>query len=733
MRTRTLPAALPVAMSAALLAVQFPMAVVLAQASSDPWQVLRGMELAGEAAFSRDRVAAALVADQVTLRVLRRPLDAEAAAAVAERVRELHRRGGYARAEAHGEVAVGGLRITLAAGSRYRCGDVRCSGNTLVATARLRELLANGERGSPVWQDGEFPDVEAIARRVAAVARAAYREIGRHGVEAKVELVPVDDRMALEVSLANEGREVRIQGLQLIGEDEAQREPVLAAVRFSPGSLATTDALADLQRQFEATGRYLSVTVDVPAEGPAGAATLPVTVKARPGAPTLGTLPARDVEQVQKAIDHLLARMRQGSVLSNAFDLSEPIAWGPIRLLPGRVTFLFSRDGIAASADRLQWATAPPVTVGMGLFADQLVAAVGERGGAWRFRDALGLQARLTSTFEPTGEALLRWGVGMSTQPGNGLELLVHPATATHLLVKATEVRRHGDELAMRLGDTTVRISADGEIVGQQVVIGSDDDFTIALSHVPLSAQLKGLLPAAAPGAKTDVAAMLLEAASAILVDVLSATAGEDARVRALLRGCAEAAAASASGTTSPSPAAPALNMPSFVARTPLSFESVIAGFVSIPAVDQRWTGRIVDLSAAFGALLQGDARTANARFLAIANDDAHGPLSLSIASVLNGLVGSERNAAMLRERAVARWSFDAFYADAMDLAGNLALLEALPGRVGRRWRGQPELQELCAGLPAGAEGDRAAWRKGLELLWSAGGGAKLRDALLGP
>lgn len=708
------------------IAVFVLVSLVPAQTPREPLRVLRAMEVAGVAAFDRDAIATALVGDAVTMQALQRAPDEETAAAVAERVRELHRRGGYAKAEARGEFVDGTLRITLTAGTRFRAGPVRCSGNTRVPTARIRDLLGATDRGRATWVEGKFPVVDAaIGRSVTTAVQNAYREVGRHGVRVKVDLVPAEDRLLLDVAIDDEGHDVRIQSLRLDGEEPAQRDAVMAAVPFVPGALATSAALATLQSQFESTGRYLSVALDLPAEVPAVLDPLPVTVEVRPGAPAVGTVPARDAEQLRRAIDTLLANVKKGVVVSVAAELAEEVTWGRLRLLPGTVTVHFGQAGIAVAVDRLQWGDAPAAKAMLHIVDDQLTFALGNRIGNWRFAGTVGLQFQITTNFSPTGEAEFRWGIGVSTNPGNEVAAIIHPATATHVLTRATEVRRDGDELTIRFGDTSLRIAADGEIVGQRVAVAADDlALTIALARTDL-AELRPR--PAAGGTRHDAAGLLLEGMIAIATDAFAAAGRDDARLPALMRGCVEAAGAASPEAPNPEPD---VGVPSLAAAP--SMQAMIATLAAMPAVQRQCQGRIVELSAAFGSLLQGDARVANASFRAMASDERQGPLSLAIAGKLQGLLGNDRAATAFRDLAAARWRFDAFYADAADLAGNLEFLRPWPARIGARWRAQPELRQLGDGLPAGEAGDLAAWQKGLEVLWAAGGEAYLREVLLG-
>lgn len=714
-----------------------------AQAPTEPWRVLRAMEVVEPAIFDRDTIAGVLAADEATRQALRRPLDAETAAVVAERVRELHLRAGFGAAQATGAVVDGVLRITLAAGKRTRSGGVKCTGNTVVATARLRDLLAAtgpkpqswglrqgrfDDRWKPTWVEGEFPTLDAkFAQRIEAVVLAAYQDVGRHGVRAKVEFVTVGDRLELHLAVEDEGREVPIASLALAGEDEAQRGPVLAAMHFTPGTLATSAALADLKRQFEATGRYLNVQLDLPAQMPAELDPLTIAVTARPGAPAFGKVPLRDAAQLQLAIDRAQAHMAAGGMLRVAIRNRDPIPAGRFRILPGGVSILLGKFGLVLAVEALQWGETPAVPVAVQVSPEGLTFRHGERCGRWGFDAALGLEAQVTTSFLPSGEAHFRWGVGVSQKAGEFFAAQIHPATAVHILTKAEEFARNGDELVIRSGGTTARIAADGSIVGQQVTIDLDgDQVTIALAAAPDADELSRLFPGA--GKAGPASALLLESAGIVLGDLYAAPSGTDPRREALLRGFV--AAAASVPATLPA-AAPAEQPPTLGNTATPSFESLLGGAVLRLAVDRRWQGSIVELGAGFGSLLLRDTGTASARFRAMLANEAQGPLALATAAALHRVLGNERGAAAFRERALERWTFDAVYREAAQLGASLESLRPLPAHVGARWRARPELQDQFASLPAGEAGDLAAWRQGLELLWAVGLGASLRESLL--
>ena len=316
----------------------FVASILPGQDRHDPLRVLRTMEVEGLAAFDRDRIAGALTVDGTLLRELQRPLDDEAAVAIAARVQELHRLGGYLQAKAQADVAAGVVTVQLAAGPRSSCGPVRIDDNSAVPTARLRDALAARTDDKAAWTEGAFPTaaVDAVQRRAVAVVTAVYRDLGRHGVRVQAEVGPEEGALVLRVRITDEGREVRVQRLALDGDDDAAKD-VLAAVSFAPGALADTAWLVATQRQIERSGRYFDVRPVLVDPMPATLEPLVFAVKLRPNAPVPGALAPADVAQLQAMFDTVLADLRAGRLLELNTELREDDAPSWLRVLPGPV------------------------------------------------------------------------------------------------------------------------------------------------------------------------------------------------------------------------------------------------------------------------------------------------------------------------------------------------------------------------------------------------------------
>ncbi|MBL8751775.1 MAG: hypothetical protein JNK15_00635 [Planctomycetes bacterium] len=695
-----------------------------AQRPADPLQVLRTMEVEGVAAFSRDRIAGALVLDGELMRELRRPLDADVAAAVAERVRELHRRGGYLQCKAHAAVEAGVVHVHLEAGPRSVCGAIQFEGNTAVPTARLRELLAASGSDKAVWTEGGFPVVatEVLQRRVEAAVVAAYRDAGRHGVLVDAELLPEANTIGLRVRVADEGHEVRVQRLQIEGDDTAAAA-VLAEVAFTPGSLATTEWLTAMQRQIERSGRYFEVRPVMAATTRARPDPLVFAVKVRPNAPAPGTLAPRDVAQVQAMGDKLLADLRAGRGLRVQGDVRDGDVAPFLRVLPGPVSFALDNRGVLLAAERTTWGEGEPVRAAVRFASDALTVELGDQVMQWRFGEALGAQITVYTNFNPAGEAEFRWGIGLGGQSSELLVATIHPATAAHLLTRATAIHRDGDVLVVEFPLTTLRIAADGSIVGDAIEITADDrKLQLGWSKERLDKT---------PSRPTDTvqgasaAGMVFDCFSRLVKAQLSATTAP--RVRAAVLAAIDAAATLPRTASSERDT---VDVPS-LAEGNQSMDRIVLATAGRIVVDRRLSGELVAVASAFAAMVRGDS-TAGAHFQAIADRETAGPLVLGGMSRLLGLVGNARAAAVFGELAGKRCSFAAFYRDAADLAANLPALAAVPAHLGAAWRRVPELQELLAGLPAGADGDLAAWQKVLEMLWQNGGEQWLRGALLG-
>jgi hypothetical protein len=702
-----------------VLAVALP-----AQQKPDPLRVLRTMEVEGVAAFDRDRIAGALVLDGTLLRELLRPLDPEAAASIAERVQELHRRGGYLQANANADVAAGVVTVRLEAGPRSACGAIRIEGNTVVPTARLRERLTVGAGEKPLWTEGAFPvlAMDMLSRRAIAIVTAAYRDAGRHGVRVQAELQPDGGAVSLHIAIADEGREVRVQKLAIDGDDAAAAA-VLAAVPFTPGSLADTATIEALQRGIEASGRYFEVQARLPDPVPAALEPLLFAVKPRPNAPAPGTLAARDVAQVRAMFDKVLADLRVGRVLRLQTELREGDAAPQLRLLPGPAGIAFGSDGVELAAERTGWGEGTPVRASLRLCADALTVVLAERTLQWRFGEALGVQITVNTSFSASGEAELRWGIGLGTMHRDLVAASLHPATAAHLLTRARSIRRDGEELVVEFPVTTLRIGADGSVVGDRIeFVDGERRLALAWSQERLASP-HGRTVESARGASP--VAMVCDAVARLARAQLTATA--DPRVRALVVAAIESAATLPASTT---PDSAAVDVPS-LADGGMAMERMVAAVAGRLVVDRRFHGELVAVAGAFAAMLRGDG-TAGAHFGALAENRSAGPLVLGAVAKLLGLIGNDRAATSFRAVAADRCTFEAFYRDAAGLAANLPEFASVPAHVGAAWRRVPELQALLAGLPAGGEGDVQAWQKGLELLWQYGGEQWLRDNLLG-
>jgi hypothetical protein len=708
------------------VAVAVVMGVVVAQGAPEPWRVLRAMEVDGLAAFDRDAIAVRLAFDPVSIDSLQRALDDEAAAQLAERVRELHRRGGYRRAEARGAVVDGVVRITLTAGPRYRCGTVACSGNVALTEQAIREALRNGGRDA-VWKEGEFARADdRLAKRIEAAVQAEYRATGRYGAKVVVDVVPDDgaESLAARIRCEDEGRRVVIRGHWLVGEpDDEQRDAVLQSLQPELGRVASTGALSILRRMLGATGRYLKVEFELDDSSPAELDPLVIRVTPRPGSRPLGTTALRNAQRLQDAIDRVIARLHEGDSVTIETELTEAATWGRFRVLPGAVVGHLSRDGVIVELERLAWGDRAASAAAFEFDSTGLGVVLAGQTGVWHFRQRVGVQAQLTSTFAATGEASLRWGLGFSLQPADGLAVSIHPATAGHLLSLADEVQDDDGLLIVRFDATTARIRTDGSRVE---VTGAGRKLAFALTPKASVEHRRATLRSGEGAPPIYGATLLLRVAG----EALSAHLGQapDPRVASLLRGVmATAIAPIRDGGRGE----PAVDTPALVDGPP-SGERIFEAFLMLPAVRRDVTGRLVELSGAFSSQLAGSLRGANQGFQAIAANPAYGPLSLGLVAAAQrelrrrGL--QERFAAL----AAARWTFDGFYADAADLGANFPATHVLPLRIGAAWRTQPDLKDLLGELPAGEAGDLLAWRKGVEHLWNAGGGDLLRELLLG-
>lgn len=711
-----------------------------AQAPADALQALRAMEVDGATTFSRDRLAAALANDGTTMRLLQQPLDDAAAAAIAHRIRALHRRAGHAHAEATGTVVDGVLHVALEAGARYRCGEVRCTGNTALSTAALRERLAAKPKvsidrqgtlatgSSRTWVPGKFPVMDARATsHLQALVVDAYREIGRYGVRAAVEFVAEDERIVPVVTIADEGREVRVGSLRLHGEDERDAAAVLAGIDFRPGMPASTSAIAHLQRELEATGRYVDVTTRVGDEAPGDLDPLVFRVELRPRVPAPGSFAARDVAQVRAAIAAITRRLERGDVLQLVFTNTEACASGKVELLPGTATLRVGLHGVSFAADHLRLGATPAVKAFLGFTRQQAWVTWGGHTARAAFTAPADIRLRFATLLAKDGEMDVQWGASFHTRDTGGvIDIALHPATAMYILERADGIRRDGDDLELRFGDRILRLSPDGASVDGNLVL----ETAVSVAQLSWCSDLSE--PQAFKANAGPLVETMLVAAFGLAADLLQASGPEDARLVPLVRGIADAATNAIAGSPDRGDHEEA-EMPAFddgPSKSPLELIAIpLAG----PATRRWGSSALTELSAAFHCALRGDRQAAAARFSAMLEVEHHGPLSFGIAARVWSLLGNEDAASSFRRLAGRRWSFDAIHDNAARFGADLPALAGLPARIGATWRTAPGLAEGFADLPAGEAGDILAFRRGLELLWDSGGSAWLHNLLLGP
>lgn len=720
------------ALSVALFAARS----VSAQGVEEALRALRAMEIEGLVAFSRDDIAAELARDRETMDALRRRVDDDAAAVVADRVSELHRCGGYAMASATGKASDGVVRIALQAGTRYRAGEVRCSGNTIVGIDELRDRLAartpprtpsgderlssgTNRRGS--WIAGEFPTLDAVAvERVKHLVRAAYRDRGRWGVVAAVEFVPDGDRMTLVVTVADEGHEVRVRSMRLDGEDQEVAKAVLADVGFRADTPATTRSIDGLRVALEATGRYTKVGLALADDAPSALDPLVATVAINPNTPAPGAIAVRDVAQVRAALLSILERLSGTEALCVELELVEPIGEPPLCVLPGSFSCRVGGSGTLIEIERLQCGDHPPSRAFLGLSPRGLVAGYGEERTVWDLDGALAFGATMWTRLQADGEMEARWGASLSRDGSSGLVLDLHPATPWYLLSRAKSVQREGDVLALQLGETLVHIAADGALREEYVRFPRED------GQVTVSVRADGLRELDRALAAENSRSRFLALGASILASLLPAEGKSDARVGAMLRGVATATASlDFSGSRDPS-----TRVPSLTRTGSPSFLAVLGAMLARPLVARTYSERLAAVCSPFALALLGDGGASRRGFDALSRDERVGPLSLMIVAWGAGVSGNEGRVRAFGALAKDRLTFDRFFEDGAALLASFPQLQRAAAPIGASWRAMPELDELLRDLPPGEAGDELAFRKGIEVLWDTGGARLIRKFL---
>lgn len=715
-------------------------AVCLPAQHAPPWQVLRGMEVTGSG-YERDDIAGTLATDFETTRTLQRALDDVTAQVVADRVAIMHRVGGYPAATAVGEVVNGSLRIAVQPGARYRWGEVRCAGNTMLRDEQLAGALSKPSSATmsdvpfsaalasqkALLSVGEFANTTpSMMKRLQEGAIAAYETIGRYGAEIQIAHEHDHDKLALLVTVASEGREVVHGALELDGEPDAETAAaVIAWVAPKPGALLTKPVLSRIRRRIEATARYADVEVVVPESSSASQSPLIVKVVRIPEPPPFDEVQLANAAWVDRALERSLAGLRGGELLQAGVEVRESLPMSPVLTVhPGRVQLTFGIKGMRLEGQRVSWGGGPPERFALQIDPHGLSLTAGRSESIYKtsFGELLSVQLQLTSTLPANGQGEIRWGFGAASGDYPEFFSDMHPSFAMRVLRSVDEVREVASDLELIFGETKMRLGAAGELRDQPIGFAVDgNQFTVGMVSE---------LPSAQAVADNNSAAVPAAALHKILVAVLGQTVAhptEQERLRAMARGVIDAWPKPIDASDEPD------DSPSLAGESgqPPSMVHVFAGFVQLPCVVRSYSGGLLEVCACASSYLAGDSRTAGAALKDLAEKRKAGPLLLLPLSLMFRATNNERHANLLRDLSRRRWNFDAIWSDAADLLANVPWLAAVPANAGAAFRKDQVLQRLFAELPDGPNADTRAFRIAVRYWWSHGGEGMLKQLLL--
>jgi hypothetical protein len=238
-----------------------------------------------------------------------------------------YRRCGFPNVRVKAELDPDGgkVRVKVVEGPRYVCGAVRVVGAKKVAAEKLRRWLTSAraapklpraaapgstwkgperkaEPRPPIWKAGDPAPFDALgAEGLAKSVSSAYLWLGRSFARARVRVKPGADgkRATLEVEVLDEGREVRVNDLEITGFVRNTRQGLLKHLKLKPEDVLDQKAIDRINAELYLSGRFAFAVVQ-PAGEAAGAppSRFRLRVAEVPGVTPLG----RELSDVEKAL-----------------------------------------------------------------------------------------------------------------------------------------------------------------------------------------------------------------------------------------------------------------------------------------------------------------------------------------------------------------------------------------------------------------------------------------------
>lgn len=727
---------------------------------SPPWRSLARATFRGNATFPADEIRRAIGWYPPAVLAISEGDQATACDVLASGIVEGYRRAGFAEASVRTKVTPVGLEFDIVEGRRARCGQIVFEGNLRVPTADLIAALraeqdpevsfdlvsATARRGRPRvglsdwWRPSEFARCDASSATAAAAAIAdAYGRLGFTKARATVSFRPSGERVDLHVAVLDEGDQVRVASVMVVGEQVDALPAVMARIAWQPGCLYTRALRDDLERQLLRTGRYATVRCDEP--GPHQRLLDPLVLRVQrvgyPPGDDAGT--QRDFAQLLAMFEAVARHFEQGRgvLFTGEVPAAEVDAAGWIG--PGALRARLGHQSLSVEVEALRGSGGRYAPFSCDLTSDAILLVHGDRWAFARAAGIIGLELALESRPQTgLGAQELNWGVGIRTGvSGSSQRVRFHPTTAAYLLQEGpVRCRRDGDHLVLRVGHADLRIGPDGTFEPREIPVGGTaggPSGRVSLAdeggQIDFDAR-RARLPA---GQEVPIANLLSSMCLGAALDRIEARGIDLGEAQPLFHAIRRLPMPAAAAELFTAHDRFSIVWPNPPAEHKEGIQSMIGRLATFLAATWPGDGWPAAVLGAGPRLLGegGSAQRAASHLYELREDPKFGPLALSTIAAAIQWLGFDRPAAIVRKEALGRCSFDNALADLESMTRPDGFVGELLRSLGRHWRTDPATAALCK-VPDGPDADLVACRKGLQMLWDAGLGAALRRALGG-
>jgi outer membrane protein assembly factor BamA len=202
-------------------------------------------------------------------------------------VENAYRRAGYpdvkvraaVEPEPGSEPVTARMRVIVDEGPRVVLGGIAIVGNSALSEPQLRDTMRSAP-GQPLYQPQLALDRDGMVLK--------YLNLGYRHVDIAVHVDFSADRSRADVRFdVNEGRQVRVDHVLVVGNERTRAETVRREIVLRPGDPLGFEAVAESQRRISALGLFRRVRITEIDHGESGSRDLLVTVDEAPST-TLG-------------------------------------------------------------------------------------------------------------------------------------------------------------------------------------------------------------------------------------------------------------------------------------------------------------------------------------------------------------------------------------------------------------------------------------------------------------